>query len=64
MAAALRAHWPGIRDTLKEQYLLLTDEDLHYSADHEDEFLAHLEQKVGRPREEFVELILGWQVAS
>ena len=54
----LHHHWPLLKAVLKEQYLVLTDDDLLYCEGREDEFLDHLERKTCRPRREFEELIL------
>jgi len=55
----LHRHWPQLKIILKEQYLVLTDDDLtlpHEGA--EEFFLTHLERKTGRHRTEFEHLIL------
>jgi hypothetical protein len=57
LAAALQRHWPYFKTLFKEQYLVLTDEDLVCESGHENEFLEHLERATCRPRQEFVELI-------
>jgi len=58
LAAALKQHWRLIKTVLKEQYLALTDEDLHYVEGDELQLLEHLEKKTGRDRNEFFRLIL------
>ncbi len=57
VAEIMQEHWPAIRDVFKEQYLVLTDDDLHYTAGREKELFEHLERKTGRPREEFEKLV-------
>lgn len=60
LTEVLQQHWPVIRDVFKEQYLALTDDDLEYCEGREDELFERLAQKIGRPREEFEQLI--WQL--
>jgi hypothetical protein len=58
LAAALHRHWPLLKSVLKEQYVVLTDEDLLYCEGQEDDFFLHLERKTGRPRREFEQIIV------
>jgi hypothetical protein len=64
IAEILKQHWPLIKATFKEQYVVLTDDDLDYDEGREDELLERLEQKIGRPRDEFIELIMLAEPAS
>jgi len=65
LADILQLHWPFLKDVLKEQYLVLTDDDLLlYSAGREDEFFEHLERKTCRPREEFEKLIFSCELPA
>ncbi len=57
LSETLQRHWPFFKNVFKEQYMVLTDDDLTYSAGHEDELLEHLEQKTCHPRAEFEKLI-------
>jgi len=54
---ACQHHWPTLKSVLKEQYLVLTDDDLAYIEGREHELLERLERKTGRPRDEFENLI-------
>ena len=58
LIATLHRHWPFLKTVLKEQYVVLTDEDLDFREGQEDEFLTRLERKTCRPRREFEEIIL------
>jgi len=57
LSETLQHHWPFFKAVFKEQYMVLTDDDLAYTAGHEDEFLEHLERITCRPRDEFERLI-------
>jgi transposase-like protein len=58
LLTTLRLHWPFLKTELKEQYIILTDEDLNYVEGQEDEFLDHLEKKACLPRLEFETFIV------
>ncbi len=58
LSEVLKHHWPLIKATIKENYVVLTDDDLDYCEGAEEELLERLEHKIGRPREEFIELML------
>ena len=64
LSETLQRHWPFFKTVFKEQYMVLTDDDLTYTAGHEEEFLEHLERKTCRPRDEFEKLITTMEVPT
>ena len=45
-------HWGVIKERLKQKYALLTDNDLAYIKDREEEILHHIAVKTGVSRDE------------
>ncbi|MEJ1974263.1 MAG: hypothetical protein WDM96_17940 [Lacunisphaera sp.] len=45
-------HWGVIKDRLKQKYAHLSDNDLAYVKDREEEVLCHIAAKTGASREE------------
>jgi uncharacterized protein YjbJ (UPF0337 family) len=53
----IKGSWSELKDKLKQQYAQLTDEDLMFAEGKEDELLARLEKKTGKPQEEISDTI-------
>lgn len=49
---ALMGSWGLIKDRLKQKYANLTDNDLAYIKDREDEMLGRIQEKTGASRDE------------
>ena len=45
-------HWGVIKERLKQKYAHLTDNDLAYVKDREEEILHHIAEKTGATRDE------------
>lgn len=48
----LSEHWGAIKERLKQKYAHLTDNDLAYIKDREDEILHQIAEKTGASRDE------------
>jgi len=48
----LSEQWGAIKDRLKQKYALLTDNDLAYIKDREEEILHRIAEKTGATRDE------------
>ena len=48
----MSTHWGVIKERLKQKYSLLTDNDLAYVKDREDEMLHRIAVKIGVSRDE------------
>jgi hypothetical protein len=48
----LSQHWGAIKERLKQKYAHLTDNDLAYIKDREEEILRRIAEKTGAPRDE------------
>ena len=53
----LLAPWEAVKEKMKENDHTLTDEDLDYSAGHEEELIDRLEKVMGKPREQIIAYI-------
>jgi len=53
----LKGNWNVIKGTLKQQYATLNDNDLIFEDGAEDEFLGRLQIKLGKTKEEILDLI-------
>lgn len=49
--------WSEVKEKIKEHNIELTDEDLQYERGGEEALLTHLQQKLGKTREELIGLI-------
>ncbi|WP_375559867.1 CsbD family protein [Bernardetia sp. OM2101] len=49
--------WNEVKGRLKQSYGSLTDNDLTYQEGKEDEILGNLQQKLGKTRDEVVDMI-------
>lgn len=55
----LKGKWNEVKGRIKQQYSSLTDDDLTYQEGKEDELVGRLQQKLGKSREEVIELLKG-----
>ncbi len=53
----IRGNWNMIKGKLKEEYGQLADDDLAYVEGQEEQLLGHLQQKLGKSRQEVKEMI-------
>jgi hypothetical protein len=53
----LKSPWEDVKEKMKENDLLLTDEDLDYSPGKEEELLQRLEKKMDKSREQVIAYI-------
>ena len=51
----LKGNWNEIKGKAKEQYAVLTDNDLAYEEGQEDQLVGNIQQKLGKTREEVVD---------
>lgn len=49
--------WNEVKGRMKQSYGSLTDDDLTYQEGKEDEILGNLQQKLGKTRDEVVDMI-------
>ncbi len=59
IATDLKANWNEMKGKLKQQFALLTDDDLLLVEGKQDELLGRLQQKLGKTKEEIQQLITG-----
>lgn len=55
----LKGNWNETKGKLKQQYAILTDDDLLLVEGKQDEMLGRLQAKLGKTKEELHELIAG-----
>lgn len=55
----LKGNWNETKGKLKQQYAMLTDDDLLLVEGKQDEMLGRLQAKLGKTKEELHELISG-----
>lgn len=53
----IKGKWNEVKGRLKQSYSVLTDDDLRFEEGREDEMLGRIQQKLGKTRDEVVELI-------
>jgi uncharacterized protein YjbJ (UPF0337 family) len=53
----ITGNWNIIKGKLKERFAVLTDNDLLYFKGKEDELIGRLQRKLGRTKQEILELI-------
>ena len=53
----LKGSWNEAKGKLKQKYGELTDEDLAYTEGKEDELLGRLQKKLGKSKEEVIDII-------
>lgn len=52
-----KGEWNEVKGRLKQQYGLLTDDDLVYAEGKDDELLGRLQQKLGKAKEEVQKIL-------
>ncbi|HLO43390.1 CsbD family protein [Lacihabitans soyangensis] len=55
----LKGNWNEIKGKLKQQFAILTDDDLLLADGKQDELMGRLQQKLGKTKEEIQTLISG-----
>jgi uncharacterized protein YjbJ (UPF0337 family) len=53
----IKGKWNEIKGTLKQRYADLTDDDLLYEEGQEDRLIGKLQQKLGKSRDEVIDLL-------
>ncbi|SEM19406.1 Uncharacterized conserved protein YjbJ, UPF0337 family [Chitinophaga rupis] len=53
----IKGTWNDIKGRLKQQYADLTDDDLLYEEGQEDRLIGNLQKKLGKTREEVIDLL-------
>lgn len=53
----IKGNWNQIKGKLKEKYGELTDDDLQYADGKEDQLIGRLQKKLGKSRDEVMEII-------
>ncbi len=53
----VKGNWNEIKGKLKKKYATLTDNDLMYTEGQKDEMLGKLQVKLGKTKEELMEII-------
>ena len=56
----IKGSWNEIKGKLKQKYAELTDDDLRFAEDKEDELLGRLQQRLGKSKEEIRSEIEKW----
>lgn len=52
-----KGEWNELKDTLKQRYAQLTDDDLMYAKGKEEELLGRLQKKLGQKQDEIRRII-------
>ncbi len=55
---SIKGYWSQKKEKLKIVYPALTDDDLTYHIDNEDEMIEKLQYKIGKPKNELYEMII------
>ncbi|MBN2731666.1 MAG: CsbD family protein [Balneolaceae bacterium] len=50
----IKGNWNKIKGKLKQEYGELTDNDLQYTEGKEEELVGHLQEKLGKSRDEVI----------
>lgn len=53
----IKGNWEEVKEKLKEKYAVLTDNDLVYREGKEEELLYHLQERLGKSKEEVKTLL-------
>lgn len=53
----IKGNWNEIKKNLKKQYPNLSDTDLTYKEGKENELLEHLQKKLGKKKEEIIDIV-------
>lgn len=51
----LKGNWNEIKGKVKQEYGVLTDNDLAYEEGHEDELVGRLQEKLGKTRSDIID---------
>jgi uncharacterized protein YjbJ (UPF0337 family) len=54
---SIKGKWNELKGSLKKKYAELTDDDLLYEEGQEDKLIGKLQQKLGKSREEVIDLL-------
>lgn len=57
----LKGNWNKTKGKLKEKYAVLTDNDLAYEEGQEDQLVGHLQEKLGKTKEEVKDILRDMQ---
>lgn len=55
----IKGHWNEMKGKLKKQYGQLTDDDLAYQEGKEEELIGRIQARLGKTRDEVVEMLKG-----
>ena len=53
----IKGTWNELKGKMKQKYANLTDDDLKYEEGKDDELVGRLQKKLGKAREEVVEML-------
>lgn len=53
----IKGNWNELKGKLKKKFAILTDNDLMYETDREDELYGRLQQKLGKTKKELQQLL-------
>ena len=53
----IKGNWNETKGKLKKSYAELTDDDLYYAEGKEDELVGKLQKKLGKSRDEVIDII-------
>ncbi len=53
----LKGKWNQVKGKLKEEYAVLSDNDLAYEEGKEDQLVGKLQEKLGKSRDEVVKML-------
>ena len=53
----IRSRWNEVRSRLKQQYEMLTDDDLTHKIGHEGDLMCRLQKKLGKTKSDVLKLI-------
>ena len=53
----IKGNWNEVKGKLKQQYSMLTDDDLAFTEGKEDELLGRLQKKLGKAKQELIDEI-------
>ncbi|NCB19236.1 MAG: CsbD family protein [Bacteroidia bacterium] len=58
-ATEVKGNWNEQKGRLKQQFAILTDDDLKYAEGKKDEMLGKIQKKLGKTKEEFEKILNG-----
>ena len=53
----IKGEWHDLKGKLRQKFADLTDNDLDYAEGQEEEFLGHLQKKLGKSQDEIAQLV-------